>query len=30
VDDPVWPVDISTGLAALADKVRSGLEDHQR
>jgi nicotinate phosphoribosyltransferase len=30
VDDPVWPVDISAGLAALADKVRSGLEDHQR
>jgi nicotinate phosphoribosyltransferase len=30
VDHPVWPVDSSAGLAALTDKVRSGLEDHQR
>ncbi|HKA83725.1 MAG TPA: nicotinate phosphoribosyltransferase [Acidimicrobiales bacterium] len=27
---PVWPVEVSTGLRALADKVRLGLEDHQR
>jgi nicotinate phosphoribosyltransferase len=29
-DDPVWPVEVSAGLGALADKVRLGLEDHQR
>jgi hypothetical protein len=29
-DDPVWPVEVSPGLGALADKVRMGLEDSQR
>jgi nicotinate phosphoribosyltransferase len=29
-DDPVWPVEVSAGLGALADKVRLGLEGHQR
>jgi len=27
VDEPVWPVDVSAGLGALAEKVRLGLED---
>jgi len=29
-DDPVWPVDVSGGLGALAEKVRLELEDDQR
>ncbi|MGH9229753.1 MAG: nicotinate phosphoribosyltransferase [Acidimicrobiales bacterium] len=29
-DDPVWPVDVSTGLGALAEKVRVDLEDGKR
>jgi nicotinate phosphoribosyltransferase len=29
-DDPVWPVEVSTGLGALADKVRLDLKDHER
>jgi hypothetical protein len=29
-DDPVWPVDVSSGLGALAEKVRLDLEDHER
>jgi nicotinate phosphoribosyltransferase len=29
-DDPVWPVEVSDGLQALADKVRGTLEDDER